>query len=499
MTDQYIMALDQGTTSTRAILFDHSGTAVATAQKELPQIFRESGWVEHDATQIWDDARQVMAEVVIQANVAPYKVAGIGITNQRETTIIWDRKTGEPISSAIVWQSKQTSQIAEELKKQGLTELVHEKTGLWIDAYFSATKIMWLLENIPGARQKAEAGELLFGTVDTWLLYKLTNGAIHASDVTNASRTMLYNIHTLDWDDELLELFDIPRAMLPKVQESSSNFGYTADFAFFGIQVPITGIAGDQQAALIGHKAFNVGDVKNTFGTGSFIVMNTGDHVAQSNNGLLSTIAYSINGEVRYALEGSVFVAGAAVQWLRDGLNLIKSAKDTSDMAQRGYEQHPEPVYLVPAFSGLGAPYWDQQARGAMFGLTRATTKNDLVRATLDSLAYQTRDVLTVMAEDTAIDLSSLVIDGGGAANDYLHQFQADLLQMEVTRPKQVETTALGAAFLAGLGVGYWASVADLPDASEVVVRQPEYAKAEERERAYQGWKKAIAATQFFK
>lgn len=499
MTNQYIMALDQGTTSTRAILFDHAGKAVAVAQKELPQIFKKPGWVEHDANTIWDDARQVMAEVVIRANVAPYKVAGIGITNQRETTVLWDKLTGEPISSAIVWQSKQTSEIADELKAAGLTDLVHAKTGLWIDAYFSATKIMWLLDNIPGARQKAEAGELLFGTIDSWLLYKLTNGAVHATDVTNASRTMLYNIHDLAWDEELLSLFNIPKAILPTVQESSSNFGYTAEYAFFGIQVPITGIAGDQQAALFGHKAFSIGDVKNTFGTGSFIVMNTGDQVAQSNNGLLSTIAYGLNGEVKYALEGSVFIAGAAIQWLRDGLKLIDSAKDTAAMAQRAYEQHPDPIYLVPAFSGLGAPYWDQAVRGAMFGLTRATTRNDLVRATLESLAYQTRDVLAAMAEDTAIDLSSLVIDGGVAANSYLHQFQADLLHMRITRPEQVETTALGAAFLAGLGVGYWASIEDLPDASGKIVCEPNQAKFAEYEAAYQGWKKAVLAAQFFK
>ena len=499
MTNQYIMSIDQGTTSTRAILFNHDGQAVATAQKELPQIFKHPGWVEHDANQIWDDTRQVMSEVVIQANVPPYKIAGIGISNQRETTVVWDRTTGEPIAPAVVWQSKQTGEIADKLKEDGLTELVHGKTGLWIDSYFSATKIMWLLDNVPGARAKAEAGDLLFGTIDTWLLYKLTNGAFHATDVTNASRTMIFNIHTLDWDDELLTLFNIPRSMLPQVKDSSSNFGYTADFAFFGIQVPITGIAGDQQAALFGHKAFEAGDVKNTFGTGSFIVMNTGKQIAESKNGLLTTIAYGLNGEVNYALEGSVFIAGAAVQWLRDGLGLISSAKETAVMAARSRELHPQPIYVVPAFSGLGAPYWDQDTRGAMFGLTRGTTKYDIVRATLESLAYQTRDVLVAMTEDTGIQLSNLVIDGGVAANDYLHQFQADLLQIMIRRPKQLETTALGVAFLAGLGVGYWRDTDDLPKQGELTIKTPLRNSAEEVEKLYANWQLAVQSARMFK
>ena len=498
MADQYIMALDQGTTSTRAILFDADGKAVATAQKELPQIFKQPGWVEHDAEIIWDHARQVMAEVVIQANVPPYKVAGIGLTNQRETTVIWDRFTGEPIAPAVVWQSKQSDAIAESLKAAGLTDFVYEKTGLWIDAYFSATKIMWLLDNVPGARDRAEAGDLLFGTIDSWLLYKLTNGAVHATDYSNASRTMLFNIHTLSWDTELLEKFNIPASMLPDVKDSSELFGYTADYAFFGIQVPIAGIAGDQQAALFGHKAFTPGDVKNTFGTGSFIVMNTGTDISTSQHGLLTTIGYSLNGEVTYALEGSVFIAGAAIQWLRDGLELINSAKETADLATLAREQHPEPIFLVPAFTGLGAPYWDQNTRGAMFGLTRATSKGDVVRATLESLAYQTRDVLEAMEQDTNLKVANLVIDGGAAANDYLHQFQADLINVPVRRPEQLETTALGAAYLAGLGVGFWENLAQLPDVTASDIKQPMADRQAEMKSAYQGWHRAVKAARMF-
>ncbi|WP_195226419.1 glycerol kinase GlpK [Weissella confusa] len=498
MADQFIMALDQGTTSTRAILFDETGTAIATAQKELPQIFKQPGWVEHNAMTIWDDARQVMAEVVIKANVPPYKVAGIGVTNQRETTVIWDRLTGEPIAPAVVWQSKQSDAIAEQLKTDGLTDWVYEKTGLWIDAYFSATKIMWLLDNVPGARERAERGELLFGTIDSWLLYKLTNGAVHATDYSNASRTMLFNIYTLSWDQELLDKFNIPASMLPDVKDSSGVFGYTADYAFFGIQVPIAGIAGDQQAALFGHKAFEAGDVKNTFGTGSFIVMNTGDDIATSKNGLLTTIGYGLNGKVTYALEGSVFIAGAAIQWLRDGLQLIKSAKETADLAEVAREQHPEPIYLVPAFSGLGAPYWDQNVRGAMFGLTRATTKGDVVRATLESLAYQTRDVLDAMQTDTGLTVGSLVIDGGAAANNYLQQFQADLINVPVRRPKQLETTALGAAYLAGLGVGYWESMDALPEQAATEMKEPIAERQNEMAEAYSGWQRAVKAARMF-
>ena len=498
MTDQYVMALDQGTTSTRAMLFDEKGQVVATAQKELPQIFKHPGWVEHDAMTIWDDARQLISQVVIQANIPPYKVVSIGLTNQRETTIIWDRETGEPIAPAVVWQSKQSDKIAENLQKKGLTSYIYEKTGLWIDAYFSATKIMWLLDNVPGARERAEKGELLFGTVDSWLLYKLTNGQVHATDYSNASRTMLFNIHTKEWDRDLLAEFNIPVSLLPEVRDSAGIFGYTAEYAFFGLQVPIAGIAGDQQAALIGHQAFNKGDVKNTYGTGSFIVMNTGQDISRSNNGLLTTIAYSIDGQVTYALEGSVFVAGAAIQWLRDGLQLINNAKETAQIAKIAREQHIEPVYLVPAFTGLGAPYWDQNARGAMFGLTRATTKGDLVRATLESIAYQTRDVLEAMQNDTKIEVMSLVIDGGAAANDYIHQFQADLINQPVKRPQQLETTALGAAYLAGLGVGFWSDLSSLPTSNNLEVKQPITQHREQVQKAYKGWQRAVKATRLF-
>ncbi|MBM7617745.1 glycerol kinase [Weissella uvarum] len=497
MAEQYILSIDQGTTSTRAILFNHDGVAIAQEQRELPQIFREPGWVEHDANIIWDDTRQLLNEVVLKANIEPYKVGGIGITNQRETTVLWDRLTAEPIAPAIVWQSKQSDEIAEQLKAEH-EQLIYDKTGLWVDAYFSATKIMWLLQHTPGAMEKAERGDILFGTIDSWLLYKMTDGAVHATDYTNASRTMLFNIHTLEWDDELLELFGIPKAMLPKVEDSAHVFGHTANYVFFGLHVPISGIAGDQQAALVGHRAFNQGSVKNTYGTGSFIVMNTGKQIARSNNGLLSTIAYSLNGEVTYALEGSVFIAGAAIQWLRDGLELIKDASETSELATLSRVQHPDFIYMVPAFTGLGAPYWDQQTRGAIFGITRATNKADIVRATLESLAYQTRDVLMAMENDIALEMDVLVVDGGVSVNDYLQQFQADLLQLPVRRPDQLETTALGAAFLAGLGIGFWSDLDDLPELPSNHIKMPDTALAGEMEQTYGRWKKAVRAAQSF-
>ncbi|KRN31707.1 glycerol kinase GlpK [Weissella halotolerans] len=498
MAEQYILALDQGTTSTRAILFNHAGQQVASAQKELAVTYRQSGWVEQDANQIWDYARQVMAEVIIKTNLPPYRIAGIGITNQRETTIIWDRLTGEPIAPAIGWQSKQTSQVAEELKQAGLTDWIYQKTGLWTDAYFSATKIMWLLDHVPGARKRAEAGDLLFGTIDTWLLYKLTNGEVHATDYTNASRTMLFNIHKGEWDSELLERFNIPQAMLPEVKNSSDDFGYTADYAFFGIRVPITGIAGDQQAALFGHQAFQAGEVKNTYGTGSFIMMNTGDQAAHSQHGLLTTIAYALDGHLTYALEGSVFIAGAAIQWLKDGLGLIQNAKETANLAEKSRLEHPEAIYLVPAFTGLGAPYWDQDARGAMFGLTRGTNRADIVRATVEALAYQTSDVLTAMESDTGMAVKTIMIDGGAAANTYLQQFQADLIQRPVQRPQNLETTALGAAFLAGLRVGFWAQLSDLPQHGRLSVCQPNRDQQALMVNQLQGWHQAVAATRTF-
>lgn len=498
MAEQYILALDQGTTSTRAILFDQAGQQVASAQKELSVSFRQPGWVEQDANQIWDDARQVMAEVVIKTNLPPYRIAGIGITNQRETTIIWDRLTGEPIAPAIGWQSKQTSQLADDLKQAGLSDWIYQKTGLWPDAYFSATKIMWLLDHVPGARRRAEAGDLLFGTIDSWLLYKLTNGQVHATDYTNASRTMLFNIHDGQWDPDLLNRFNIPQVMLPEVRNSSDDFGYTADYAFFGIQVPITGIAGDQQAALFGHQAFHAGEVKNTYGTGSFIMMNTGQQAAQSDHGLLTTIAYALDGKLTYALEGSVFIAGAAIQWLKDGLGLIQSAQETASLAEKSRLEHPEAIYVVPAFTGLGAPYWDQNARGAMFGLTRGTNRADIVRATLEALAYQTSDVLTAMESDTGMRVKTIMIDGGAAANTYLQQFQADLIQRPVRRPQNLETTALGVAFLAGLRVGFWAQPSDLPQGGDLVVCQPDQAKQALMNQQLAGWHQAVAAARAF-
>lgn len=495
--EQFIMAIDQGTTSTRAIIFNHQGEIIKVAQHEFPQIFPHSGWVEHNANTIWETVQQVIADVLIQANIKPFKIASIGITNQRETTIIWDRVTGEPIYNAIVWQSKQTADIANRLKDGGYTDLIHEKTGLVVDSYFSATKIMWLLENVPGARERAEKGELMFGTIDTWILYKLTNGHKHATDYSNASRTMLFNIHTLDWDDELLTLFNIPRQLLPEVKPSSGKFGYTQDFGFYGIKVPITGIAGDQHAALFGQTAFEPGNVKNTYGTGAFIMLNTGTTPKLSNNGLLTTIAYGVDGKVIYALEGSIFAAGSAIQWLRDGMQLVDHARETDALSAQA--ETIENVYVVPAFTGLGAPYWDQDMRGAVFGLTRGTTKAQFVRATVESLAYQTRDVLDTMAQDTGIPIKSLAVDGGASNNNYLMQFQADILNCQIKRPVVSETTALGVAFLAGLAVGYWRDQAELKELWKLRDTFTSQMTSDEREQKYAGWQLAVKAAQAFK
>ncbi|MCT4395796.1 glycerol kinase GlpK [Periweissella beninensis] len=498
MTDeQYIMSIDQGTTSTRAIIFNKQGSIVKVAQREFSQIFPKAGWVEHDANLIWETVQQVIADVLIQANIKPYKIAGIGITNQRETTVIWDRITGEPVYNAIVWQSKQTAPIADELKKAGYTALIHKKTGLVIDSYFSATKIMWILDNVAGARQRAEQGELMFGTIDTWLLYKLTNGRVHATDYSNASRTMLYNINDLTWDEELLTLLKIPKSLLPEVKPSSGQFGYTQDYGFYGIKVPITGIAGDQQAALFGQTAFEPGMVKNTYGTGAFIVMNTGDKPKFSDNGLLTTIAYGLDGKVNYALEGSIFVAGSAIQWLRDGMQLIEHASDTQAMAQAAKEL--DNVYVVPAFTGLGAPYWDQDMRGAVFGLTRGTTHNQFVRATIDALAYQTRDVVDTMVKDTALPIKALAVDGGASNNDYLMQFQTDILDTTIKRPVVTETTALGVAFLAGLAVGFWKDQAEVQKLWQLRDEFNPTMPAVQRNKAYAGWQLAVKAAQAFK
>lgn len=494
--EQYIMSIDEGTTSVRAMIFNHEGNVVSKAQKEITQHFPHSGWVEHDAQEIWDAVQTVISESLIQSKIPPYKVRGIGITNQRETTVMWDRVTGEPIHNAIVWQSKQTSKIANELKESGYTNLIHQKTGLVIDSYFSATKIKWLLDNVSGARDKANSGDLLFGTIDTWILWKLTGGHVHATDVSNASRTMLYNIHDLKWDEEILNILDIPKEILPEVKSSSEIYGYTAGYTFYGVQIPISGIAGDQQAALFGQLCLEAGSIKNTYGTGSFIVMNTGDKPVISDNGLLTTIAYGINGEINYALEGSVFVAGSAIQWLRDGLRLINDAKETEDLALAATSEHD--VYVVPAFTGLGAPYWDQDSRGAIFGLTRGTSKEDLVKATLDSLAFQTKDVVNTMVEETQLDLKHLKVDGGAAQNNYLMQFQADILNTSIERSYIAETTALGAAYLSGLAVGFWKDIVEIkqlkPNQSLFKPKMNE----EDRHKYYEGWQLAVKSTQMF-
>ena len=448
------MAIDEGTTSARAIIFDHDGNKVGMSQKEFSQYFPQPGWVEHDAMEIWDSVQAVISDVMIKTQIKPYKIAAIGITNQRETTVIWDKNTGKPIYHAVVWQSKQTSALAEQLIKDGYKEMIHAKTGLVIDSYFAATKIKWILDRVPGAREKAARGDLLFGTIDTWLLWNLSGRRVHATDVSNASRTMLFNIHDLEWDQDILDLLDIPRAMLPEVKPSSAVFGYTGDYHFYGVQIPIAGIAGDQQAALFGQAAYEKGSVKNTYGTGAFIVMNTGLKPTLSDNGLLTTIAYGLDGKTYYALEGSIFVAGSAVQWLRDGLQLFEHASESEQMAVAA--ESTSGVYVVPSFTGLGAPYWDQEVRGAIFGLTRGTNRKHLVRATLESIALQTRDVVDTMVQDTGLPLTALTVNGGASRNDFLMQFQADILQTPIKRAAMEETTALGAAFLAGLAVDFW-------------------------------------------
>ncbi|MYV16749.1 glycerol kinase GlpK [Furfurilactobacillus milii] len=494
--EQYMMAIDQGTTSSRAMIFNHQGQIVGKAQKEFPQYFPQPGWVEHDPEEIWSSVQSVMADALIQAHLAPYKIRGIGITNQRETTIIWDRKTGKPVYHAIVWQSKQTTSITEQWQQAGLTETIRQKTGLVVDAYFSASKIKWLLDNVPGCRERAEAGDLLFGTIDTWLLWKLTGGKVHATDYTNASRTMLFNIHDLKWDADLLKAFDIPAELLPEVRSSSEIYGYTANYTMSGVSVPICGIAGDQQAALFGQTAFDKGNVKNTYGTGAFIVMNIGQQPTLSTKGLLTTIAYGLNGEVTYALEGSIFVAGSAVQWLRDGMKLVQDAGDSEAMAMAA--DPDDHIYVVPAFTGLGAPYWDQELRGAVFGLTRGTTREQFVRATLQAIAYQTRDVVDTMAGDTGLKIDTLHVDGGASKNDYLMQFQADILNTTIKRAKINETTALGAAFLAGLAIGFWEDQEELRRLYMTGDQfEPQMAEGK-RNQLYHGWQVAIKAAQAF-
>lgn len=494
---EYIMAIDQGTTSSRAIIYDKSGNSVGSSQKEFTQIFPESGWVEHNANEIWNSVQSVIAGALIESNVRPTNIKGIGITNQRETTVIWDRKTGKPIYNAVVWQSRQSAPIADQLKEDGHADMIHKKTGLVVDAYFSATKVRWILDHVEGAQERAEKGELAFGTIDTWLLWKLTDGNSHVTDYSNAARTMMYNIIDLKWDEDILELLNIPKALLPEVKSNSEVYGYTQSFHFYGSEVPIAGMAGDQQAALFGQLAFEPGMIKNTYGTGAFIVMNTGEKPQISKNNLLTTIGYGINGKVYYALEGSIFVAGSAIQWLRDGLRMIETSPQSEELANAS--QGDDSVYVVPAFTGLGAPYWDSDARGAIFGLTRATTKEDFVKATLQAVAYQSKDVIDTMKADSGIDIPVLKVDGGAAKNNMLMQFQADILDIEVRRAPNLETTALGAAYLAGLAVGFWKDLDELKEfRGEGDSFKPNMSK-DVREDLYSGWKEAVAATQTFK
>lgn len=486
---EYLMALDQGTTSSRAIIFDRKGDIVSVAQKEFTQYFPANGMVEQDPLEIWASEVAVMSEVKAMSQISGDNIAAIGITNQRETTIVWDKNTGEPVYRAIVWQCRRTADRIEELKAEGYGDMILEKTGLIADPYFSATKIEWILNNVPGAREKAEAGELLFGTVDTWLIYKLTGGRVHATDYTNASRTMLFNINTLKWDEELLKLFNIPASMLPEVKNSSEIYGYT-DEKIFGAEVPIAGVAGDQQAALFGQCCFNEGDAKNTYGTGCFLLMNTGSRRVMSKNGLLTTIAIGINGKVQYALEGSVFVAGAAIKWLRDEMKLIEKAEDTERIAMSVPDSNG--VYVVPAFTGLGAPYWDAYARGAVFGLTRGTTAAHFVRATVESLAYQSHDVIKAMEEDADMKLGTLKVDGGASNNNFLMQFQADILNATIKRPAVTETTALGAAYLAGLAVGFYKDRAELVDNQSIAREFAPKIGDKDRETLLDGWRSSV-------
>ncbi len=486
---KYIMALDAGTTSNRCILFNEKGETCSVAQREFTQYFPQPGWVEHDADEIWASQLGVAVEAMNMIGATAADIAAIGITNQRETAVVWDRHTGEPVYHAIVWQCRRTSRECDALKAKGLTEKLKQKTGLVIDAYFSATKIRWILDNVPGARERAENGELLFGTVETWLIWKLTKGAVHVTDYSNASRTMLFNINTLQWDDEILEELQIPKCMLPEVKASSCVYGET-DAAFFGGRIPIAGAAGDQQAALFGQTCFTAGDVKNTYGTGCFLLMNTGEHPVFSEHGLVTTIAWGLDGRVNYALEGSIFVAGAVVQWLRDEMRLIDSAADSEYMANKVKDSGG--CYVVPAFTGLGAPHWDQYARGTIVGITRGVNKYHIIRAALESIAYQANDVLRAMEADAHMEIRSLKADGGASANDFLMQTQADIVNVPVVRPQCVETTALGAAYLAGLAVGYWTGIEDVVrNRTAGSVFEPAMSQ-EERNRKIRGWNRAV-------
>ena len=487
--EEYIMALDAGTTSNRAILFNKRGAIISVAQKEFTQIFPQPGWVEHNANEIWSSMLGVAVEAMTKAGATYHDIKGIGITNQRETTIVWDKNTGEPIYNAIVWQCRRTSKYADQLKAEGLDEFFRNKTGLVIDAYFSATKLKWILDNVEGAREKAEKGDLLFGTVDTWLVWKLTRGKAHVTDYSNASRTMMYNINNLCWDEEILDMFKIPKCMLPEVLPSSYIYGM-ADRHLFGGEIPIAGIAGDQQAALFGQTCFSAGDAKNTYGTGCFLLMNTGHTPVFSKNGLVTTIAWGIDGKIYYALEGSIFIAGASIQWLRDEMRLIDSAEDSEYMAKKVKDTNG--CYVVPAFTGLGAPYWNQYARGTIVGITRGVNKYHIIRATLESIAYSANDVLHAMEADSGIVLSRLKVDGGASANNFLMQTQADIINATVVRPECVETTALGAAYLAGLATGYWENRQEIMvNAGIDRIFNPQLSE-EEREKKIKAWKKAV-------
>ena len=488
---KYILALDQGPTSSRAILFDKEGNIVATSQKEFTQFYPKVGWVEHNPMEIWGSQSGVMREVLETNSIRPEEVCAIGITNQRETTIVWEKSTGKPVYNAIVWQCRRTSEICDELKEKGYEKLIKDKTGLILDAYFSATKIKWILDNVEGAREKAENGELLFGTVDTWLIWNLTRGKVHVTDYTNAARTMLYNIKELKWDDEILEILDIPKSMLPDVKPSSYVYGHTDEGMLSGAQIPIAGCAGDQQAALFGQTCFEEGSAKNTYGTGCFMLMNTGENIVESKHGLLTTIAWGVDGKVEYALEGSIFIGGASIQWLRDELRVLYDAKQSEFYANSVKDTNG--VYVVPAFAGLGAPYWDMYARGAIMGLTRGANRAHLVRATLESIAYQVKDVLNAMQEDSGLKLKDLRVDGGASSNNFLMQFQSDILDVNIDRPKVVETTALGAAYLAGLAVEFYNNKDEIKK-SWIIDREfiPNMSD-DKRNLLYKGWKKAVS------
>lgn len=495
--EKFILSIDQGTTSTRAMLVNHNGDIKAVSQREFTQHFPHSGWVEHDANEIWSSVLSCISSVLIENDVKAEQIEGIGITNQRETAVVWDKHSGRPIYHAIVWQSRQTQEICNELKNRDLEQTFKDKTGLLLDPYFSGTKVKWILDNVEGARDKAENGDLLFGTIDTWIVWKLTRGEAHVTDYSNASRTLMYNIYDLKWDDELLEYLTVPQSMLPEVKPSSEVYGHTDATHFFGLQIPIAGIAGDQQAALFGQACFNAGEAKNTYGTGCFMLMNTGEKAVKSESGLLTTLAYGIDGKVNYALEGSIFVAGSAIQWLRDGMRMIKDAPQSESYATS--IESTDGVYVVPAFVGLGTPYWDSEARGAVFGITRGTEKEHFIRATLESLAYQTRDVIDAMEKDSDIELKKLRVDGGAVKNDFLMQFQSDILDVPVERPENNETTALGAAYLAGIAVGYWKSKDEIKENFKLDQQFDPIMDEERREDLYKGWQTAVNATQMFK